>query len=158
MQINCPPLAGMIALESTVWCVIYISLRKTVGKASLILVTLTSRSDSDFKRSNVSLKENKPNGVNSNSNDIDYYVRKNEGKILWFSADWYDYSSRSILFRAYAYFLYHSIIYLLKSINLQLSADGEIPYDKLCCQTHSKTNGWVFRILAETDPLLESLL
>ena len=54
---------------------------------SPILVTLTSRSDSDFERSNVSLKENKPDGVNPNSNDIDCYVRKNEGKILWFSAD-----------------------------------------------------------------------
>ena len=51
---------------------------------SPILVTLTSRSDSDFERSNVSLKENKPDGVNPNSNDIDYYVRKNEE---WFSAD-----------------------------------------------------------------------
>ena len=61
--------------------------RKTVGKASLILVTLTSRSDSDVENSNVSLKENKPDGVNSNPNDIDYYVRKNDGKILWFSAD-----------------------------------------------------------------------
>ena len=54
---------------------------------SLILVTLTARSDSDFERSNVNLKENKHDGVNPNSNDIDYYVRKNEGKILWFSAD-----------------------------------------------------------------------
>ena len=64
-----------------------ISLRKTVGKVSPILVTLMSRKDSDFERSNVSLKENKPDGVNPNSSDIDYYVRKNEGKILWFSAD-----------------------------------------------------------------------
>ena len=63
------------------------SLQKTVGKVSPILVTLSSRSDSDFERSNVSLKENKPDGVNPNSNDIDYYVRQNEGKILWFSAD-----------------------------------------------------------------------
>ena len=55
-------------------------------KVSSILVTLTSHSDSDFKRSNVSLKENKPDGVNPNSNDIDYYVRKNEGNVLWFSA------------------------------------------------------------------------
>ena len=62
------------------------SLRKTVEKVSPILVTLTSRSDSDFERSNVSLKENKPDGVNPNSNDIDYNVRKNEGKILLFSA------------------------------------------------------------------------
>ena len=54
---------------------------------SPILVTLTSCSDSDFERSIVSLKENKPDGVNPNSNDIDHYVRKNEGKIRWFSAD-----------------------------------------------------------------------
>ena len=73
-----------------VWCINEISvssLRKTVGRASPILVTLTSRSDSDVVSSNVSLKENKPDGVNPNSNDIDYYGRKNEGKILWFSAD-----------------------------------------------------------------------
>ena len=54
---------------------------------SPILVTLTSRSDFGFERSNVSLRENKPDGINPNSNDIDYFVRKNEGKILWFSAD-----------------------------------------------------------------------
>ena len=54
---------------------------------SPILVTLTSCSDSDFESSNVSLNENTSDGVNPNSNDIDYYVRKNEGKILWFSAD-----------------------------------------------------------------------
>ena len=47
-------------------------------KVSTILVTLTSRNDSDFESSNVSLKENKPDGVNPNSNDIDYYVPKNE--------------------------------------------------------------------------------
>ena len=41
----------------------YCSLRKTVGKVSPILVTLTSRSDSDFESSNLSLKENKPDGV-----------------------------------------------------------------------------------------------
>ena len=60
---------------------------KTVGKVLPILVTLTTRSDSDFEISNVSLKENKPDGVNPNSNDIDYYVRKNEEKMPWFSAD-----------------------------------------------------------------------
>ena len=63
------------------------NLRKTVGKSALILVTLTLRSDSNFERSNVILKENKPDGVDPNSNDIEYNVRKNEGKILWFSAD-----------------------------------------------------------------------
>ena len=34
-----------------------------MGKSVTDLVTLTSRSDSDFERSNVSLKENKPDGV-----------------------------------------------------------------------------------------------
>ena len=37
--------------------------------------------------SNVSFKENKPDGVDTNSNDLDYCVRKNEEKILWVSAD-----------------------------------------------------------------------
>ena len=41
------------------------SLQKTVGTVSRILVT--SRSDSDFERSNVNLKEKKPDGVNPNS-------------------------------------------------------------------------------------------
>ena len=54
---------------------------------SPILVTLMSRSDSNFERSNISLKENKRDGVDSNSNGFDYYIRKNEGKTLWFSAD-----------------------------------------------------------------------
>ena len=65
----------------------HFSLRKTVGKVSPILVTLTSRSDSNFERSNIGLKENKRDGVDSNSDGFDYCVRKNEGKILWFSAD-----------------------------------------------------------------------
>ena len=48
-----------------------LSLRKTVEKrVSLILVTLSSRSDSDFERSNVSLKDNKLDGVDPNSNDL----------------------------------------------------------------------------------------
>ena len=68
------------------WSSIY-SLQKTAGKVSPILVTLTSRSDSNFESSNVSLKEAKPDGVILKSNDIDYYVRKNEGKNLLFSAD-----------------------------------------------------------------------
>ena len=74
------------------------SLRKTVGKVSPILVTLTSHNDSNFESSNVSLKENKPDGVNPNSNYIDYYVRKNEGKILWFSADWSERCSFQVKF------------------------------------------------------------
>ena len=62
-------------------------MQKTVGKVSPILVTLTSRNDFNFESSNVSPKENKPHGDNLNSNNIDYYVRKNEGKIPWFLAD-----------------------------------------------------------------------
>ena len=54
---------------------------------SQILITLTSRSDSDFEHSNINLKENKLDGVDLNSNGLAYCVRKNEGKILWFSAD-----------------------------------------------------------------------
>ena len=54
---------------------------------SPILVTLTSRSDSYFERWNVSLKENEHDGVNPNSDDLDYCVRKNEEKILWFLTD-----------------------------------------------------------------------
>ena len=66
-------------LDSLTFFFLY-RLRKTVGKVSPILVTLTSRSDSDFEQSNVSLKENKPDGASPNSIEIDYYVRKNEGK------------------------------------------------------------------------------
>ena len=54
---------------------------------SPILVTFTSHCDFDFERSNSSLRENTPNGVNLNSNGLHYCIRKNEGKILWFSAD-----------------------------------------------------------------------
>ena len=51
---------------------------------SPIPVTLTSRSDFDFERSNVSLKENKPDEVNRNSNDMDDCIRKNKGKFYGF--------------------------------------------------------------------------
>ena len=60
---------------------------KPQERASPILVTLTSCSDSNFERSNITLKENKRDGVNLNSNGVDYCVRKNDGRILWFSAD-----------------------------------------------------------------------
>ena len=64
-----------------------VSLWKTIGKVSHILVTLTSRSDSNFERSNISLKENKPDGADPNSNGLDHYVQKNEEKTLQFSVD-----------------------------------------------------------------------
>ena len=52
-----------------------------------ILVTLTSRSDSNFERSNISLKENKWDGVDPNYNGLKFCVRKIKGKILRVSAD-----------------------------------------------------------------------
>ena len=51
---------------------------------------LTSRSDSNSQRSNISLKEIRRDGVDLNSDGLDYFVRTNEGKILWFSADCYE--------------------------------------------------------------------
>ena len=57
-----------------------------MGKVSPILVTPTLSSDSNFENSNIGLKSNKRDGVDSNSNSFDNYIRKNEGKILWFSA------------------------------------------------------------------------
>ena len=45
---------------------------------SPILVMLTLRSHSDFERSNIRLKENKPDGVDLNSNDLNICVRKKE--------------------------------------------------------------------------------
>ena len=68
-----------LALNSVGICLhnmLQISLQKTVEKVSPILVTLTSRSDSDFEWSNISLKENKRDGVDSNSNGFDYCVKE----------------------------------------------------------------------------------
>ena len=50
---------------------------------SPVLVTLTSRSDSDFELLNISLKEStaKRHGVDLNSNGLDYCcVQKSEGR------------------------------------------------------------------------------
>ena len=44
----------------------------------------TSLSDSDFEPSNISVKENKLEGVDLNSDGLDYSVGKKEGKILRF--------------------------------------------------------------------------
>ena len=57
------------------------------GKPQERMSPLTSHSDSGFKRSNISFKENKLDGVDLNSNSLDYCVRKDEGKILWFLVD-----------------------------------------------------------------------
>ena len=47
---------------------------------SSILGMLGSCHDSDFESSNVSLKENKADGVDPNSKDLNYCIRKNEEK------------------------------------------------------------------------------
>ena len=60
---------------------LYQSAENRIGKVSSILVTLTSRSDSNFERSIISLKETKPDGVDFNSNGLDYCVRNDGGKI-----------------------------------------------------------------------------
>ena len=54
----------------------------------LVTVTVTSQSDSDLEGSfERQPQRNKPNGVDPNSSDLDYCVRKNEGKTLRFSED-----------------------------------------------------------------------
>ena len=45
---------------------------------SPILVTLTSRTDSDFERSNIRFKQNKQDDVDLNSNDLDRFERAKE--------------------------------------------------------------------------------
>ena len=59
------------------------SLRKII-RVSLILVTVKSRSDSDFERSNISFKENNLDGVDLSYNVLDYCARKNKGKFYVF--------------------------------------------------------------------------
>ena len=54
---------------------------------SSILGMLMSHRNSYFERSNISYYENRLDGVDLNSNDLDDRVRKNRGKILWLSAD-----------------------------------------------------------------------
>ena len=51
---------------------------------SSILVTLLSCNDFDFERWNICFKENQPDGVDLNSNNLGYCVRKNEGKLYGF--------------------------------------------------------------------------
>ena len=53
---------------------------------SPVLVMLMSRSGSDFERSSIRSKENKTDGVDPNHNVLDCYIRKKEGKALWYSA------------------------------------------------------------------------
>ena len=51
---------------------------------SPILVTLTSCSGSDFERSNIIFKENKPDGLDLSSNGLGYCVRKDKEKSYGF--------------------------------------------------------------------------
>ena len=56
--------------------------RKLWERVSPILVMLMSHSDFTIECSNISLKENKWDDVDLNSNDLDNCVRKKEGKII----------------------------------------------------------------------------
>ena len=47
---------------------------------SPILVTFTSHSDSNFRRSNIGFKENQPDGVDQKSDGFYYYFQKKEGR------------------------------------------------------------------------------
>ena len=47
------------------------AVNKAFERVSPIMVTLTSRSDYHFKRSNISLKESKLDGVDLNSDGLD---------------------------------------------------------------------------------------
>ena len=51
---------------------------------SPILVMLTSRSDSDFERLNISFKENKPDGVDLNSSSLTSAFEKAKEKFYGF--------------------------------------------------------------------------
>ena len=62
-------------------------MRKTIGKSVTDSGYAQSQSDYNFERSNISFKENKPDGVDSNSNGFYYCVRRKEGRTLRLSAD-----------------------------------------------------------------------
>ena len=51
---------------------------------SPILVTLTSHVDSDFEHSNISFKENKPDGVDMNSNVLTTAFERTKEKFYCF--------------------------------------------------------------------------
>ena len=53
---------------------------KPQGRVLPILITLTSQNDSDFERSNISFKENKPDGIDLNSNGLTTAFEKTKDK------------------------------------------------------------------------------
>ena len=55
------------------WTLLFpIQSEEAIGRVSLILIMLTSSSNSSFERCNISLKENIPDDVDPNSNGHDY--------------------------------------------------------------------------------------
>ena len=46
-------------------------------------VTLTPHRDSDFESSNISVHDNKLDGIDLSSNSLDYCIRKSGRNILW---------------------------------------------------------------------------
>ena len=93
---------------------------------SSILVTLTSRSDSNFERSNIRLKENIRDGVDPNYNGLNYCVRKNEGKILWFSADCIIINTYSMKNHVLLYFEHKNDVTIIVKLYIELRAAGEV--------------------------------
>ena len=55
-----------------------------MGKVSPILVTLTSRSDSDFKRSNISFNENKLDDIDLSSDSLTTAFERTKEKFYGF--------------------------------------------------------------------------
>ena len=81
---------------------------------SPILVTFTSPSDSNFEQSNISLKENKPYGVDPNSNSFYYCVRKKEGRTLRVEEVKLNRTTPSISLSAYLDFCILAVLFLIK--------------------------------------------
>ena len=120
---------------------------KSKEGVSSILVTCTSCRGSDLERCNISFKENKPDGVDLNGNSLDFCGRKNEGKILWFSAE-------RVSFNAF-YLLFH-FFERIKSIGLNRLIQTHM-YEVLgyitLCKTEKAENSLcrVFRVHLKSD-------
>ena len=63
---------------------------------SPILVTLTSRSGSDFEGSIISFKENKPDGVNPNSNGLTTAFERTKEKFYGFQQTFFSITDKRI--------------------------------------------------------------
>ena len=96
---------------------------------SPILVTLTSHSDSNFERSNISLKENKRDGVDLNSNGLDYCVRKNKEKLYGFRKSDFTVILRNRVRYHVTDTLKGFIKYIKESAKYQEQSGRKVPYN-----------------------------